>query len=402
MHSLPKDNSSQNTVKIKALIPKKKTPQIVSYHSSRSFTEKSNEIYKITELLDNICQKSLNNCHKYSNSSFVKQIDELNLKFYLETEKYLSEQVKDQKCQSSLFVILFKQISIYIEEIERLNLIISEKKYEGKSFRERMEENLQRQKEFKIKEDLIQTLKESKNRLEKSLSNLMIEDNNLRLENQKLKKENELYKNALNDLYKKYGQDDQRMSDLTKAGSNLSNEAFAIDSLSNNIKMMNTGKINNNCVKNNEKPFKIIKTVKEQLSKSHFIPISPTNSTKNDFSEKQDSKEPNDYVNKFLNDLGKQGKNNQNNIIKNNNKTHVKAEIIISDLEDYYNKNMSKRITISNNINTTLSNNHFNSLYSTMNRKTSQNKNKKKKLLNSTCFKNNSTLLAYNDKNKKM
>ena len=53
MHSLPKDNSSQNTVKIKALIPKKKTPQIVSYHSSRSFTEKSNEIYKITELLDN-------------------------------------------------------------------------------------------------------------------------------------------------------------------------------------------------------------------------------------------------------------------------------------------------------------------------------------------------------------
>ena len=165
--------------------------------------------------------------------------------------------------------------------------------------------------------------------------------------------------------------------------------------------MMNTGKINNNCVKNNEKPFKIIRAVKEQLSKSHFIPLSPTNSTKNDFSEKQDSKDPNDYVNKFLNDLGKQGKNNQN-IIKNNNKTHVKAEIIISDLEDYYNKNMSKRITTSNNINTTLTNNHLNSLYSTMNRKTSQNKNKKKKLLNSTCFKKNSTLLAYNDKNKKM
>lgn len=398
MHSLQKDNSSENTTKINALIPKEKSPQVVLDHSSRSFNEKSNEIYKITELLDNICQKSLNNYYKYSNSSFAKQIDELNLKFYLETEKYLSEQVKDQMCQSSLFVILFKQISLYIEEIERLNLIISEKKYEGKSIRERMEENLKRQKEFKIKEDLIQTLKESKGRLEKSLSNLMVEDNNLRLENEKLKKENELYKNALNGLYKKYGQDEQRMSDLTKAGSNLSNEAFSVDPLSNNTKMMNTGKINNNCVKSNEKPFKIIKAVKEQLSKSNFIPLSPTGSTNNEPPEKQDNKDPNDYVNKFLNDLGKQGKNDQNNIIKNNNKTHVKTEIIISDLEDYYNKNMSKRITTSNNINRT-NNNPYNSLYSTMNQKTFQNKNKK--LLNSMCFKKNSTFLAYNDKNKK-
>ena len=84
--------------------------------------ETSNEL--LSHILDNINSNSLNIFYPDSNCEFKKKIDSLNLKFYLETEKYLSNKNKSQRCQISLFIILFKQINIYIEEIERLNLII--------------------------------------------------------------------------------------------------------------------------------------------------------------------------------------------------------------------------------------------------------------------------------------
>lgn len=55
--------------------------------------------------------------------SFRKKIDKLNIKFYIETERYLknkSNQSQTEKHQEFLFLILFKQISLYNEEVERL------------------------------------------------------------------------------------------------------------------------------------------------------------------------------------------------------------------------------------------------------------------------------------------
>ena len=68
------------------------------------------------------------------NSVFKQKIDNLNLKFYLETEKYLNnfkknDHNRNQKLQANLFIILFQQINVFIEEIERLNKIILENKY---------------------------------------------------------------------------------------------------------------------------------------------------------------------------------------------------------------------------------------------------------------------------------
>ena len=78
-------------------------------------------------------------------SSFKKKIDELNLKFYLETEKYLNnskinDYARNQKLQANLFIILFKQINIFIGEIERLNKIILENKYKKEKILERTNE----------------------------------------------------------------------------------------------------------------------------------------------------------------------------------------------------------------------------------------------------------------------
>ena len=71
----------------------------------------------LSKILDTINNNSLNVFYPDSNNEFKKKIDSLNLEFYLETEKFLSNKNPSEKCQTSLFIILFKQINIYIEEI---------------------------------------------------------------------------------------------------------------------------------------------------------------------------------------------------------------------------------------------------------------------------------------------
>jgi len=97
-----------------------------SDNSFDNIDENPNQV--VSKILDSINKNSLSSFYD-PDSEFKKKIDSLNLKFYLETEKYLCNQNKKIKTQTSLFIILFKQIIIYIKEIERLNLIILQKKY---------------------------------------------------------------------------------------------------------------------------------------------------------------------------------------------------------------------------------------------------------------------------------
>ena len=158
--------------------------------------EFSNDL--LSKILDTINSNSLNVFYPDSNNEFKKKIDSLNLKFYLETEKFLSKKNKSEKCQTSLFIILFKQINIYIEEIERLNLIIIKRKYDPQKIMERTEEIIKKQNEFLIKEKLIKTLKESKSNMENKLLEAIINENKLKKEIQILKEENNNYKKKLN------------------------------------------------------------------------------------------------------------------------------------------------------------------------------------------------------------
>jgi hypothetical protein len=157
--------------------------------------ETSNEL--LSKILDTINSNSLNIFYSDSNSDFKKKIDSLNLKFYLETEKYLSNKNRSEKCQTSLFIILFKQINIYIEEIERLNLIIIKRKYDPKKIMERTDEIIKKQNEFLTKEKLIKTLKESKLSMETKLLESIVNEDNLKKEIQELKKENAIFKKQL-------------------------------------------------------------------------------------------------------------------------------------------------------------------------------------------------------------
>ena len=150
-------------------------------------------------------------------SSFKKKIDELNLKFYLETEKYLNnnkinDYARNQKLQANLFIILFKQINIFIEEIERLNKVILDNKYKKEKILQRTNELNEKKQNILIKDNLIQSLKKSNTNTEKKLLETLLNEDKLIKDNERLRKENETYKsltivfeNELKNTMKKNG-----------------------------------------------------------------------------------------------------------------------------------------------------------------------------------------------------
>jgi len=167
---------------------------ILTTSIDNSIEENSNEV--VAKILDTINKNSLNIFYD-SESEFKSKIDSLNLKFYLETEKYLSNQNKKAKTQTSLFIILFKQINIYIEEIQRLNMIILTKKYRPENIIKRTDELNQKQKEFQTQENIIKALKISQFNMENKLLQAVINENNLNKKIENLQKEIEIYKNKI-------------------------------------------------------------------------------------------------------------------------------------------------------------------------------------------------------------
>ena len=151
------------------------------------------------------------------NSAFKQKIDTLNLKFYLETEKYLNNNKKNdsnrnQKLQANLFIILFQQINVFIEEIERLNKIILENKYKKEQIMLRTNEINEKKNDILLKDNLIQSLKQSNTNTEKKLLETLLNEDKLMKDNQRLRKENETYKtltivfeNELKNTMKKSG-----------------------------------------------------------------------------------------------------------------------------------------------------------------------------------------------------
>ena len=156
----------------------------------------SNE--SISNIIDIISNNNLNLFYNDDSMNFKHNIDSLNLKFYLETEKILSSNITNA---GNLFFILFKQITLYIKEIERLNIIILSLKNDEESAK-KMEYFLQkREMDFENKKNMINALRNSKDSLEKKVNSLMISENNLKQENLRLTQENMLYRSNNNSSY---------------------------------------------------------------------------------------------------------------------------------------------------------------------------------------------------------
>ena len=184
-------------------------------------TSAKNDSEKIDELnfiktIDDMKQNVLDYYYD-KNSAFKQKIDNLNLKFYLETEKYLNNSKKNdnnrnQKLQANLFIILFQQINVFIEEIERLNKIILDNKYKKEQILLRTAELNEKKNDILLKDNLIQSLKQSNTNTEKKLLETLLNEDKLMKDNQRLRKENETYKtltivfeNELKNTMKKSG-----------------------------------------------------------------------------------------------------------------------------------------------------------------------------------------------------
>ena len=160
--------------------------------------EERGEEINFAKTIDELNQSILD-LYYDKNSSFKKKIDDLNLKFYLETEKYLNnckinDHIRNQKLQANLFIILFQQINVFIEEIERLNKIIIDTKYKKEKILERTNELNEKKKNFLIKDNLIQSLKKSNTNTERKLLETLLHEDKLIKDNERLRKENETYK----------------------------------------------------------------------------------------------------------------------------------------------------------------------------------------------------------------
>ena len=191
--------------------PKKRTTRFSSIDSNGEINSNTNQINDsnnnsriqntICHLIDVISDNDLNFFYQDNNTSnFKHNIDQLNLRFYLETEKILSSEGTYNN-DNKLFLILFKQINLYIKEIERLNSVLINQAKEPNFLKKKMVIISQKKDNFETKELLIQTLKTTLKSLEKKLSKAIQSENILKEQNEKLKKEikyyKELYENSM-------------------------------------------------------------------------------------------------------------------------------------------------------------------------------------------------------------
>ena len=194
---------------------------ILNNNSNNTSIKNTND--KIDELnfiktIDDMKQNVLDYYYD-KNSAFKQKIDNLNLKFYLETEKYLNnfkknDHNRNQKLQANLFIILFQQINVFIEEIERLNKIILDNKYKKEQILLRTTELNEKKNDIILKDNLIQSLKQSNTNTEKKLLETLLHEDKLMKDNQRLRKENETYK-TLTIVFEKELKNTMKKSGLT-------------------------------------------------------------------------------------------------------------------------------------------------------------------------------------------
>ena len=172
-----------------------KESNIISHYETDTGNNAFNSNESLANIIDIINNNNLNLFYQDDSNNFKRSIDSLNLKFYLETEKLLSSNMNNS---GNLFFILFKQITLYIKEIERLNIIILGLRKDQESAK-KMEYFIQkREMDFENKVNIINALRYSKDDLEKKVNSLMVSENNLKKENQRLLQENQFYKNNNN------------------------------------------------------------------------------------------------------------------------------------------------------------------------------------------------------------
>jgi hypothetical protein len=113
---------------------------------------------------------------KDEGNKFIAKLNKLNLSFLSISDKYYSKQKDIDKLKDNLFFNLFKQINIYIEEIERLNIKLKAKTEKTSSLKSEKiikdlkEQIIQNSKTIKLLETKLKDKKEKETKIKKDIT----------------------------------------------------------------------------------------------------------------------------------------------------------------------------------------------------------------------------------------
>ena len=120
----------------------------------------------ILNLINSTSFENLSEYYDIESNLFMKRIEKLNLKFFWTSESILNNQ-EIQYPYNKLFLILFKQISLYIEEISRLNKQLKLKNKNEKYMKIKMAKMKEKEKENILNKQMIKNLERNNKILEK-------------------------------------------------------------------------------------------------------------------------------------------------------------------------------------------------------------------------------------------
>ena len=224
---------------------------------------------ELSKLIKEIPINNLNDYYDIETNLFKKRIEKLNLKFYWIYESILGEDSNNNLVYpyNKLFLILFKEISLYIEEILRLNKQLNLKNKNEKFYIQKLNDYKQKEKDFIQGKQLIKAMERNIKNLEKNNEKLKKEIDKL---NQKLHHSNgssfnsksnfSMYKNNLskngkfanfNQISNKfYNYNVTEQGSVLSSGSNKLQNKTSLINKRNNSKEM-TGNFTSNRINSN-------------------------------------------------------------------------------------------------------------------------------------------------------
>ena len=126
-----------------------------------------NNLNNLSSLIKDINFNNLNEYYELQSSIFMKKIQKLNLKFYWTSEVLLNEK-NIQYPYNKLFLILFKEISLYIDEIERLNKQLKLKTKNENYYTQKISQLTQKEKNNMINKQMLKNMQRNYNLLQKA------------------------------------------------------------------------------------------------------------------------------------------------------------------------------------------------------------------------------------------
>ena len=155
----------------------------------------NNNISELSSILQEIPLHNLNDYYNIETNIFKRRIEKLNLQFFwiyesiLEGQNFNNNNTENNINNSSkqtlifpynkLFLILFKEISLYIEEIIRLNKQLNSKNKNEKIYLNKLNDYKIKEKDYLMNKQMIKTLQRNISNLEKNIEKLKKENEKL-------------------------------------------------------------------------------------------------------------------------------------------------------------------------------------------------------------------------------